>query len=150
MSPQEVLDLCWDLGLEVRVEEGNLYVSPAEKLPETLREQLREQKAALLEILAPQSFLSVKTTLAKLEKQMNVYAPEPGERWIIIHRNPKNPDVHPHSEQEIDEAERRLLAAARATFRSTGDDSGFSQSLQIGREHCFVCRELSVPSPIGQ
>jgi hypothetical protein len=50
MSPQEVLDLCRDLALEIRAEDGNLHVSPAERLPATLRDQLREQKDALVEI----------------------------------------------------------------------------------------------------
>ena len=51
MTPHEVLSLCADLGLDVRAEEGNLYVSPAEKLPE--RGPARDTFSSLTR-LAPQ------------------------------------------------------------------------------------------------
>jgi hypothetical protein len=140
MTPQEILALCHDLNLEVRAEAGNLIVSPADKLPATLRDQLRDHKEALLEVLQPQSFANPRAKLRQLEKALNFSGPEPQEQWIIIQWR-----EHAHTEQEIDTMERRVLAAAVAQFRASGDDSGFYQLLQIGlRGCCVVCRELGV------
>src|SRR5262249_12920321 len=63
---------------------------------------LTEQKEALLEMLAPQAFLNVKTALGKLERQLAEEA-TPELDWICIRFR-----GHEHTDAEIAAAARRL------------------------------------------
>src|SRR5262249_53815908 len=138
-----------DLGLEVRAEEGNLYVSPAEKLPATLRAQLVEQKEALLDILCPPLLDSPRTALRRLEKQLGMQGPMSEPAWIIVRHH-----GHSHSEAELEAVKRRLWAAALAQYQRTQreDDLG-AGVLHVGHDACAVCQELHalpLPAQAGQ
>jgi hypothetical protein len=143
-----VLDLCQDLGLKIRAEDGNLVVSPADKLPATLRDQLREQKEALVDLLCPQSFDNPRGKLRQLEKALHTHVGEPEvDLIIILHRG------HQHDEQELQEMERRVRQAALARWRDTGEEPGVVP-LHVGRARslsgCAVCRallEAATPGP---
>jgi len=143
MTPHEVLSLCADLGLDVRAEDGNLYVSPAEKLPATLRTQLGEQKEALLEILSPPLLDPPRSALRRLEKQLGMQGLVPEPAWIVIrHRG------HEHTETEVETVKRRICARALERYARTRDEADLGVGLlrvglpSDGRIGCSVCQEL--------
>lgn len=51
MTPQEILDECKKLGIVLRLNQGTLTATPRKKMGEDLHAQVREQRAAVIELL---------------------------------------------------------------------------------------------------
>jgi hypothetical protein len=114
MTPQEVLALVQGLGLLVRAEGNNLFVSPVEKLTPELRSLLTQYKDELLDLLAPQHFGNLRSALQRLEKEVGIEGPEPE---VIAVKVMKSKSLYTcgreHTENEIETLRRHAIEKAR-------------------------------------
>jgi hypothetical protein len=55
MEPQEILDTCKHLGVVLRINQGMLTANPKKRLNETLLREIKDNRAAIIEILETQA-----------------------------------------------------------------------------------------------
>src|SRR5262245_319256 len=138
MSPQEILTLCSDLGVVIRVENDNLVVSPPERLPASLREQLREQKETILTLLAPASFENPRSALKRVEKLAGVDQPAPEPIFVVFDES-LGEGAHTHTEADITAALRRIWAEQQLHSQGTNAKEGLV-FVSVDGSSCDACR----------
>jgi hypothetical protein len=120
----------------VRAEEGNLIVSPAEKLSATLRAQLAEQKEAVLDILSPSLLDAPRTVLKRLEKALHANTSEPAV-VIFFFEGARGTNTYMCGQWHDDAAIARAKQHALARAQENDWDEAW---VWIGTPNCDACR----------